>query len=176
MGLYHRRMGKEESGGLGEKTRKGKGDCSWAAPLSPGCLPKRLVDPYCVTQARRLSENAHKQMVTKNRTLLRKRSTQSIKKRPEKMVTKKKTVLQKQYGSTYLTSVGAYPAIPRAMIPSSSTASDTLMTPSGTRSPSFCCSSLRGQGSPAAIRAHASSTSTASATVTLPSIFTSPGR
>ena len=36
----HRGMGKEESGGLGEKTRKGKGDCSRAAPLSPGCLPK----------------------------------------------------------------------------------------------------------------------------------------
>ena len=37
------------------------------------------VDPYCVTQARRLSENAHKQMVTKNRTLLRRNSTQNIK-------------------------------------------------------------------------------------------------
>ena len=143
---------------------------------SRGCLPKIPVNPYCVGGARRLSENAHKQMVTKNRTLLRKRSTQSIKKRPEKMVTKKKTVLQKQYGSANLSENGTYPAIPRAMIPSSSTASDTLIYPSGTRSPSFCCSSLRGQGSPAAIRAHASSTSTASATVTLSSIFTSPGR
>ena len=168
-------MGKEESGGLGEKTRKGKGDCSWAAPLSPGCLPKRLVDPYCVTHpVKQIKKHTSPQEV--GRTLLRKRSTQSIKKRPEKMVTKKKTVLQKQYGSANLSENGTYPAIPRAMIPSSSTASDTLMYPSGTRSPSFCCSSLRGQGSPAAIRAHASSTSTASATVTLPSIFTSPGR
>ncbi|WP_462283423.1 hypothetical protein [Ruminococcus champanellensis] len=57
-------MGKEESGGLGEKTRKGKGDCSWAAPLSLGCLPKTLVKRYCVGGARRLSENAHKQTVT----------------------------------------------------------------------------------------------------------------
>ncbi|WP_303162531.1 hypothetical protein [Ruminococcus champanellensis] len=46
-------MGKEESGGLGEKTRKGKGDCSRAAPLSPGCLPKTPVERYCVGGARR---------------------------------------------------------------------------------------------------------------------------
>ena len=50
----HRGMGKKESGGLGEKTRKGKGDCSRAAPLSPGCLPKHPVERYCVTLARRL--------------------------------------------------------------------------------------------------------------------------
>ena len=49
----HRGMGKEESGGLGEKTRKGKGDCSRAAPLSPGCLPKHLVKRSCVYGARR---------------------------------------------------------------------------------------------------------------------------
>ncbi|WP_288705657.1 hypothetical protein [uncultured Ruminococcus sp.] len=42
-------MGKEESGGLGEKTRKGKGDCSRAAPLSLGCLPKTAVNGSCVT-------------------------------------------------------------------------------------------------------------------------------
>ncbi|WP_462283289.1 hypothetical protein [Ruminococcus champanellensis] len=47
-------MGKEESGGLGEKTRKGKGDCSRAAPLSLGCLPKKTVNLYCVGGARRL--------------------------------------------------------------------------------------------------------------------------
>ncbi|WP_156300131.1 hypothetical protein [Ruminococcus champanellensis] len=46
-------MGKKESGGLGEKTQKGKGDCSRAAPLSPGCLPKTAVEWYCVCQARR---------------------------------------------------------------------------------------------------------------------------
>ncbi|WP_156300208.1 hypothetical protein [Ruminococcus champanellensis] len=46
-------MGKEESGGLGEKTRKGKGDCSRAAPLSLGCLPKTSVERYCVGGARR---------------------------------------------------------------------------------------------------------------------------
>ena len=61
----HRGMGKEESGGLGEKTRKGKGDCSRAAPLSPGCLPKTSVRRYCVCQARRVSRNAQKKMVTK---------------------------------------------------------------------------------------------------------------
>ncbi|WP_288703150.1 hypothetical protein [uncultured Ruminococcus sp.] len=48
-------MGKEESGGLGEKTRKGKGDCSQAAPLPLGCLPKTPVNPYCVSAARRAS-------------------------------------------------------------------------------------------------------------------------
>ena len=64
-GVCHRGMGKEESGGLGEKTRKGKGDCSRAAPLPLGCLPKTTVNLYCVCLARRLSENAHKQMVTK---------------------------------------------------------------------------------------------------------------
>ena len=58
-------MGKEESGGLGEKTRKGKGDCSRAAPLSLGCLPKIPVKRYCVSGARRVSENANKQTVTK---------------------------------------------------------------------------------------------------------------
>ena len=49
LGAAWRGMGKEESGGLGEKTRKGKGDCSRAAPLSPGCLPKTPVDGSCVT-------------------------------------------------------------------------------------------------------------------------------
>ena len=44
--VCHRGMGKEESGGLGEKTRKGKGDCSRAAPLSPGCLPKTTANLY----------------------------------------------------------------------------------------------------------------------------------
>ena len=53
MGLCNRGMGKEESGGLGEKTRKGKGDCSRAAPLSPGFLPKTPVNLYCVETARR---------------------------------------------------------------------------------------------------------------------------
>ena len=32
---------------------KGRGDCSRAAPLSPGCLPKTLVNLYCVYGARR---------------------------------------------------------------------------------------------------------------------------
>ena len=54
MGVCQRGMGKEENGGLGEKTRKGKGDCSRAAPLSLGCLPKTLVERYCVTLARRV--------------------------------------------------------------------------------------------------------------------------
>ncbi|WP_156300175.1 hypothetical protein [Ruminococcus champanellensis] len=49
----HRGKGKEESGGLGEKTRKGKGDCSRAAPLPLGCLPKTSVERYCVGGARR---------------------------------------------------------------------------------------------------------------------------
>ncbi|WP_415934652.1 hypothetical protein, partial [Ruminococcus champanellensis] len=52
-GVCRRGMGKEESGGLGEKTRKGKGDCSRAAPLSLGCLPKTTVNPCCACQARR---------------------------------------------------------------------------------------------------------------------------
>ena len=59
-------MGKEESGGLGEKTRKGKGDCSRATPLSLGCLPKHPVKRYCVCQARRASEHAEKETVTQN--------------------------------------------------------------------------------------------------------------
>ncbi|MED9891084.1 hypothetical protein [Ruminococcus champanellensis] len=42
-------MGKAESGGLGEKTQKGKGDCSRAAPLPLGCLPKTPVNGSCVT-------------------------------------------------------------------------------------------------------------------------------
>ncbi|WP_415933341.1 hypothetical protein [Ruminococcus champanellensis] len=46
-------MGKKESGGLGEKTRKGKGDCSRAAPLPQGCLPKHPVERFCVGGARR---------------------------------------------------------------------------------------------------------------------------
>ena len=48
MSVCQRGMGKEESGGLGEKTRRGKGDCSRAAPLSLGCLPKTSVKRYCV--------------------------------------------------------------------------------------------------------------------------------
>ncbi len=43
-----RGLGKQESGGLGEKTQKGKGDCSCAAPLSLGCLPKLKVKRSCV--------------------------------------------------------------------------------------------------------------------------------
>ena len=39
-------MGKKESGGLGEKTQKGKGDCSCAAPPLPGvvswCYTKKV--------------------------------------------------------------------------------------------------------------------------------------
>ena len=72
-------MGKEESGGLGEKTRMGKGDCSRAAPLPLGCLPKTPVERYCVKTARRLSENAQKKMVAKSRTTRNKQSTQNIK-------------------------------------------------------------------------------------------------
>ncbi len=53
LGAAQRGMGKEESGGLGEKTRKGKGDCSRAAPPSPGLSPQ-----------------------ASGKTLLRKRSTQ----------------------------------------------------------------------------------------------------
>ena len=55
-----RGMGKKESGGLGEKTRKGKGDCSRAAPPSPGLSPQ-----------------------ASGKTLLRKRSTQSINDKPQ---------------------------------------------------------------------------------------------
>ena len=65
LGAAWRGMGKEESGGLGEKTRKGKGDCSRAAPLPPGCLPKRLVERYCVSPARRASKTSRKQAVIK---------------------------------------------------------------------------------------------------------------
>ena len=64
MGVCHRGMGKKESGGLGEKTRKGKGDCSRAAPLSLGCLPKITVNLYCVYGARRKNKTRHKQVVT----------------------------------------------------------------------------------------------------------------
>ncbi|MED9892612.1 hypothetical protein [Ruminococcus champanellensis] len=46
-------MGKEESGGLGEKTQKGKGDCNRAAPLPLGCLPKTAVKRSCVSAAPR---------------------------------------------------------------------------------------------------------------------------
>ncbi|WP_329973586.1 hypothetical protein [Ruminococcus champanellensis] len=53
MSVCQRGMGKAESGGLGEKTRKGKGDCSRAAPLSPGCLPKTSVNLSCVGVAPR---------------------------------------------------------------------------------------------------------------------------
>ena len=60
LGAAQRGMGKEESGGLGEKTRKGKGDCSRAAPPSPGLSPQDI-----------------------GKTLLRKRSTQSINDKPQ---------------------------------------------------------------------------------------------
>ena len=73
-------MGKEESGGLGEKTRKGKGDCSRAAPLSPGCLPKILVDGSCVTHPVHQIES-HTSPQDIGKTLLRKNSTQTIKDR-----------------------------------------------------------------------------------------------
>ena len=56
-----RGMGKEESGGLGEKTRKGKEDCSRAAPLSPGCLPKTSVNRSCVSGARRKNKTTCKE-------------------------------------------------------------------------------------------------------------------
>ena len=79
MGVCQRGMGKEESGGLGEKTRKGKGDCSRAAPLSPGCLPKTPVNLYCVSVARRASEHAQKKKVTKSQMSKRDPNTQSIK-------------------------------------------------------------------------------------------------
>ena len=65
--VCNRGMGKKESGGLGEKTRKGKGDCSRAAPLSLGCLPKILVERYCVSPARRASKIRPKKMVTRSR-------------------------------------------------------------------------------------------------------------
>ena len=45
MGVCHRGMGKKESGGLGEKTRKGKGDCSRAAPPFPGLSPQDTGKP-----------------------------------------------------------------------------------------------------------------------------------
>ncbi|WP_462283408.1 hypothetical protein [Ruminococcus champanellensis] len=71
-------MGKEESGGLGEKTRKGKGDCSRAAPLSLGCLPKHLVERYCVTHTvKQIEPHTSPQEVGK--TELRDPSTQTIK-------------------------------------------------------------------------------------------------
>ena len=73
-------MGQEESGGLGEKTRKGKGDCSRAAPLPPGCLPKILVDRSCVTAlVKQIEQHTSPQDIGK--TLLRKNSTQTIKDR-----------------------------------------------------------------------------------------------
>ena len=71
MSVCHRGMGKEESGGLGEKTRKGKGDCSRAAPLSLGCLPKHPVNPYCVCQARRVQKTSPEKMVTKGKRVMR---------------------------------------------------------------------------------------------------------
>ena len=41
--VSQRGMGKKESGGLGEKTQKGKGDCSCAAPPFPGVVSPRHV-------------------------------------------------------------------------------------------------------------------------------------
>ena len=75
-------MGTEESGGLGEKTRKGKGDCSRAAPLSLGCLPKIPVDGSCVTHPVKQIEQ-HKFSQDIGRTLLRGWRTQSIKDKPQ---------------------------------------------------------------------------------------------
>ena len=73
-------MGKKESGGLGEKTQKGKGDCSRAAPLPLGCLPKILVEWYCVTALdKQIESRTSPQDIGK--TLLRDPSTQSIRKR-----------------------------------------------------------------------------------------------
>ncbi|WP_415934712.1 hypothetical protein, partial [Ruminococcus champanellensis] len=56
-----------------------KGDCSRAAPLSPGCLPKTMVKRSCVETARRASENAQKKKVTKSQMSKRDPNTQSIK-------------------------------------------------------------------------------------------------
>ena len=61
LGAAQRGMGKEESGGLGEKTRKGKGDCSRAAPLPLGCLPKHPVKRSCVSGARRKNKTTCKE-------------------------------------------------------------------------------------------------------------------
>ena len=73
-------MGKEESGGLGEKTRKGKGDCSRAAPLPLGCLPKTSVKRSCVTAlVKQIESRTSPQDIGK--TLLRDPSTQTIRKR-----------------------------------------------------------------------------------------------
>ena len=78
LGAAWRGMGKEESGGLGEKTRKGKGDCSRAAPLSPGCLPKHPVDGSCVTHTVNQIE-PHTSPQASGRVVLRDPSTQTIK-------------------------------------------------------------------------------------------------
>ena len=73
-------MGKEESGGLGEKTQKGKGDCSRAAPLPLGCLPKHLVEWYCVTAlVKQIESRTSPQDIGKS--ALRDPSTQTIRKR-----------------------------------------------------------------------------------------------
>ena len=76
----HRGMGKEESGGLGEKTRKGKGDCSRAAPLPLGCLPKTTVNPYCVCLARKVSKIRTERTVAERQRVLSRSSTQTIRK------------------------------------------------------------------------------------------------
>ena len=71
-------MGKEESGGLGEKTRKGKGDCSRAAPPFPGLSPQ-----------------------DSGKGVMRMPSTQTIKKRKRKTVTKGKSALRKNSTTQY---------------------------------------------------------------------------
>ena len=45
---FQRGMGKQESGGLGEKTRRGRGISMTMRPPSLGCLPKRAAERHCV--------------------------------------------------------------------------------------------------------------------------------
>ena len=97
----------EESGGLGEKTRKGKGDCSRAAPLPLGCLPKTPVDGSCVTHTVHSMESCTSPQ-DNGKTVLRKCRTQSIKDNIKEKGHKKASVSR----CFFLIQIAASPAAP----------------------------------------------------------------
>ena len=56
--------GRRKAGDWGRKPGRGRGIAAGLPPFPLGCLPKTLVEWYCVDEARRLSKTSHKQMVT----------------------------------------------------------------------------------------------------------------
>ena len=74
-----RGKGKEESGGLGEKTRKGKGGLQPGCPPSPGLSPQASGKPILRKNSTQIIKKRTKGTDHRSKPLLRKNSTQTIK-------------------------------------------------------------------------------------------------